>query len=536
MNISRCNLAKQGRNIEVQLGDEFICPECGTPLRAPTPDELKGKSSVLVFVIAGLAAAAAAGVFGYMKLTGPSAPQQQQAAAPEAVVPPPAAQQAAPTPQPAAASAPAPAAAVPPPAPQPPETVLFSMRGSNTIGASLGPKLAAAFMADTGDTDISIVPLQKADEVKVVGSRAGVRESIVVAAHGSATAFTGLAAGDTQVGMASRRVKPAERDALANLGDLTSPGAEHVLALDGIAVIVNPNNQVSELTKAQLRDIFSGAITDWSSVGGAPGPIHVLARDGKSGTYDTFKALVLDKTKLVANARRLEDSRELSRDVTTDTAAIGFIGLPYIADSKAVAVAEIGATPLLPNRLTVATEDYPLSRRLYLYTPTVNPNDLAQRFVQFALSGAGQAIVEQEGFIPLTIKTEAVRVPDTASGRYRALVGGAQRLSTSFRFQTNSTNLDNRALRDLDRLVNFMISAHADGSKLILVGFADNQGAASANLAVSKKRAEAVSALLARRGLRVTHVAYFGSELPVADNSTDDGREKNRRVEVYLTN
>jgi len=260
----------------------------------------------------------------------------------------------------------------------------------------------------------------------------------------------------------------------------------------------------------------------------------VLARDDKSGTFDTFKSLVLGGTKLTPDAKRIEDSRELSNQVAADQNAIGFIGLPYILSARAVPVAETGAASLLPNRLTVGTEDYALSRRLYLYTATQSPNPLVRRFTDFALSPAGQDIVEQNGFVPLTIKSESVPLPQTASTKYRSLIGKATRLSTNFRFEANSVVLDNRAQRDLDRLVNFVLSTHADASQIILVGFADNKGAPAANLTVSKKRAEAVAAGLAQRGLRVGHVAAFGADLPVADNTSDDGREKNRRVEVYL--
>ncbi|MEJ0047944.1 MAG: OmpA family protein [Rhodospirillales bacterium] len=136
--------------------------------------------------------------------------------------------------------------------------------------------------------------------------------------------------------------------------------------------------------------------------------------------------------------------------------------------------------------------------------------------------------------MPLTVKPEAAAIPQAAPDRFRQLVGRATRLSTNFRFQPNSVALDNRGQRDLDRLVNFIVSVHAASTQVILVGFADNTGNPIANLAVSKKRAEAVAAGLAERGLRVGQVAAFGAELPVADNNSDDGREKNRRVEVYV--
>jgi phosphate transport system substrate-binding protein len=415
-----------------------------------------------------------------------------------------------------------------------PETVLLRLSGSNTVGAVLGPRLAQAFMTETGDANVAIVPGPAADETRIVGQRGEKREVIAVSAHGSATAFTDMARGATEIGMASRRIKPAEARTLAAAGDMTDEGHEHVLALDGIAVIVNPANNVASFTITQLHDIFSGTITDWAQVGGPPGKIHILARDNQSGTFDTFKALVLGTAKISADARRIEDSRELSMDVSADQNAIGFIGLPYVLAARAVPIADTGATALLPNRLTVGTEDYPLARRLFLYTGAPGGNPLVARFTEFALSPAGQAIAEEAGFVALTVKPEAAVVPQGAPDRLRQLIGHATRLSTNFRFQPNSTLLDNRGQRDLDRLVNFAVSAHATPGQIILVGFADNQGKASSSLTISRKRAEAVAAGLAERGLPVKQLAAFGADLPVADNGTEEGREKNRRVEVYI--
>lgn len=536
-NFDYCSLADQRRELQVRVGDAFTCPECGKPLKAPPGDAAPGGNQrVIVFAAIG---AAVLGIGGYAAMTMLRSAPPAAPAAPAANEAPPAAPAAppapAPAPAPAAASAPPAAAPAAPPPPPEPEDVLLRLRGSNTIGSKLGPQLAAAYLAQNGDSDIRTVPGANAEETKVSGLHNGKREAIIIAAHGSATAFTGLAAGDTDIGMASRRVKPAEADALKALGDMTSPANEHVLALDGIAVIVNPANQVAALTKDQLRGIFAGTIKNWAELGGAPGAIDVYARDDKSGTFDTFKALVLDKTPLVTTAKRFEDSRELSGNVASDPQGIGFVGLPYVLNARAVAVAENGASPLVPNRLTIGTEDYALSRRLFLYTPTVAKNPAVTPFVTFALSEAGQKIAEGVGFVPLTIRTAEVTVPQTASDRYRALVASAQRLSTNFRFRSNSAVLDNRGLRDLDRVVDFIVAQKANPQKLILIGFADNRGGAEGNLAVSRKRADAVAQALAQRGIKVGQVAAFGAELPVADNASDDGREKNRRVEVFLT-
>ena len=228
-------------------------------------------------------------------------------------------------------------------------------------------------MREKGATGVRVViaPGANEEEKTVEGTLPGdgAASEIQVQAHGSATAFTGLADGSCDIGMASRKIKPDEIAKLSALGDMTSPASEHIVGLDGIAVIVNQANPLTSLTKDQLSKIFSGATTDWSAAGGGSGTIHLYARDDKSGTFDTFKSLVLGSANLASSARRFEDSSALSDAVANDANGIGFIGLPYVRSAKAIAVAETGAMPMLPNRFTVATEDYPLSRRLYLYTP-----------------------------------------------------------------------------------------------------------------------------------------------------------------------
>src|SRR5262249_20205022 len=152
----------------------------------------------------------------------------------------------------------------------------------------------------------------------------------------------GLAQGRCDVGMASRPMSEAERSALAAKGiaDLRAPATEHVIALDGIAIIVHPNNPVGSLSVAQARGIFTGAIADWSAVGGAPGPIKVRARDDQSGTYDTLRHLVLGNAALLPGAARFADSVRLSEQVAADEGAIGFVGFPYVRSARALAIAD----------------------------------------------------------------------------------------------------------------------------------------------------------------------------------------------------
>src|SRR5262249_30755002 len=117
---------------------------------------------------------------------------------------------------------------------------------------------------------------------------------VEIKAHGSDTAVKALQNEECDIGMLSRKLKSDEVQMLAKFGDMKSRGSENVIAMDGIAVIVNKSNPIQELRLQQIAQIFTGEFTEWSNVDkGAHGEINVYARDDKSGTFDTFKSLVL---------------------------------------------------------------------------------------------------------------------------------------------------------------------------------------------------------------------------------------------------
>jgi phosphate transport system substrate-binding protein len=446
-------------------------------------------------------------------------------------------------PSPLAAITPLTTLTAPTPTP-PPLKVSLQIHGSNTIGSKLIASLLDGFLRQEGWSNITRVPGKDPDEYSLQGIASGTSgvQSIEVEAHGSATAFDSLAKAACDIGMASRKIKPAEQAMLTALGDMTSPACEHVLALDGIAIVVNKSNPVANLSRKQIQAIFSGQTTDWSKVGGSPGHIDLFARDDRSGTYDTFKSLVLESTPLAPDAKRFEDSSALSDAVSSDPNAIGFVGLPFVRSARAVPVSDQNTAPLLPSVFTVAREDYVFSRRLFLYTPANPPNPLTLRFIQFATSDAGQEIVAREGFVNQIVKKEDPKLADgpavpAASDlppEYARLTANAERLSVDFRFRTGSSQLDNKAVDDLDRVTTYLASPTARGKEVMLIGFADNKGNPQANQTLSNERAKIVAHQFSSRGVLAAISTGFGSAVPVASNETDEGREKNRRVEVWL--
>ena len=411
------------------------------------------------------------------------------------------------------------------------------IQGSNTIGANLGPALVRAMLAEQGLHDIHSVPVIPPNEHSIVGTTAqGQQIRVDVAAHGSGTGFTALAAGRADLVASSRPIKDRELVDLEPLGDLKSPGAEQVIAIDGLAIILHPHNPLNQLNTEQLAQIYSGQISRWEQLGGTGGAIHLYARDDQSGTWETFKELVLNRNgqPLSSTAQRFESSEELSDAVSHDPQAIGFIGLPYIREAKAVAIVDGASQPMLPLSSLIASEDYPLSRRLFFYLPPAANNPWAKALVNFTQSPQGQAIVGQNGFVAQSVQADSVLPGAHMPQAYQALTREAQRLSVNFRFEEGSASLDNKARQDLLRVVDYL-SAHGKLDKQVtLVGFGDAKDDPQRAQLLSRLRAMAVRRELVKSGVVLREIRGYGAQMPVAANTEDEGRLKNRRVEVWV--
>ncbi len=414
---------------------------------------------------------------------------------------------------------------------------LLCLAGSSTIGERLAPALAQQFLNDLGASNVQVLPGTTAGEQLVQGVLPGVKAASVIRVEtgGTSAGFDALGSGSCDMVMATRRIKQEEITRLPEMGDMSSASNEHLLALDGIVIAVNAANPVRSLTKEQLSGIFSGSVSDWSQVGGQRGPIKIYSSAEKSESYEAFSALVLGDAQLAGTAKRLDNDAAVADAVASDAAGIGFSSLEHVSKAQPIAVSERGATALPPNRFTIATEDYPLSRRLYLYTPANPANEYVRRFLQFAASKSGQDTVAAAGFVPQTlVAQEAAATAGKAPVEYQRLTRGAGRLSLDFRFLTGRAALDNKAMADLNRVVDFVGDLGYGGNNILLFGFCDSTGNPQTNLNLSTERAKTVAAELAKRGLKPGVVVGFGPYLPVASNDTGAGREKNRRVEIWL--
>jgi phosphate transport system substrate-binding protein len=222
---------------------------------------------------------------------------------------------------------------------------------------------------------------------------------VQVTGGGSGTGIAALINGTTDVCMSSRPIKPAENAQLAR--QFGQPAHETVVAKDGLALYVHESNPLKELTVAQLKSIYTGAVTDWKDLGGKPGRINVYGRENNSGTYVYFKEHVLEEADFAAGVQTLPGTAAVVNAVTQDPAGIGYGGAAYAKGVRDLAIKVDDATPgVLPSLETVRAGSYPISRALYFYTRKA-PEGAVGEFIGFALSDSGQAVVNQVGYFPV---------------------------------------------------------------------------------------------------------------------------------------
>ncbi len=229
---------------------------------------------------------------------------------------------------------------------------------------------------------------------------------ISVTGGGSGTGIAALINGTVDIANASRQIKKEEIEEAQSNG--VEP-VEFVISRDAIAVIVNPENPINELTLQQISDIYSGVISNWSEVGGDDRPIVRLSRETNSGTHVYFLETVLrlgekdNKTFFSSNTLLLPSSEGIIAEVRQNPNAIGYDGLGYVPhDLKTIAIAEeSGGAYVLPSVETVNDSTYPIARDLYMYTAG-EPTGTVKIYLEWIItSDEAQGIVKELGFVPI---------------------------------------------------------------------------------------------------------------------------------------
>ncbi|UUV17183.1 phosphate ABC transporter substrate-binding protein [Fusobacteria bacterium ZRK30] len=269
----------------------------------------------------------------------------------------------------------------------------------------LGVSLLLLVACGEGKTKSEVIKLQGSDTI--LNTSQAIAEEfmkenkearIAVTGGGSGTGIAAKLNGTVHVAMASRSIKDKEVKKAKEVGiDLE----EIVLGFDGITVIINHDNKITDLDKATLGKVFAGEVTNWNELGGEDAEIVVLSRDSSSGTHSYFKEEIVRNGKKESDKEYgpktlyMPSNQAILQEVKSNKYAIGYIGMGYMEDS----VNALSVNGIEPTFKNVADKNYPIAREVYWYVDGDRKGDEA-KLVDFALSPKGQAIVKSEGFVP----------------------------------------------------------------------------------------------------------------------------------------
>ncbi len=249
-----------------------------------------------------------------------------------------------------------------------PEIKKVSMAGSTTV-LPIAQATAEAFMQEHQDVDVSV--------------RGG----------GSSVGIAGVIQGTVDIGSASRLAKEKEQKKAQAAGVQL---VKHIVAFDGIAVVVDKSNLIGQISLSDLADIYSGKISNWKELGAEDKKIVVISRDASSGTFETFEKRVMRKQKIVATALNLGSNNAVVSSVASTKGAIGYVGYGYIRSK--VNVLKVEGVSI--SKKVIKSGEYPISRSLQMYTAG-QPKGMVKTYLDFVKSKEGQKVVSGQGFVEI---------------------------------------------------------------------------------------------------------------------------------------
>ncbi|WP_371171511.1 phosphate ABC transporter substrate-binding/OmpA family protein [Aliiroseovarius sp. 2305UL8-7] len=366
-----------------------------------------------------------------------------------------------------------------------------------------------------------------------------------------------MAAKEAGIVFTESPARKAHRAAVADSGggNLRDFAQERVIAVDGFTMIVNPANNVPHLSIEQATQIFKGEITNWSEVGGSNAPINVYTFNPGTEAFHMIEELLFKKQEVnvTEDSSVVHSTRELTTAVLDDPAGFGIVSFSSKRDARAVPLRSECGIIQAPSAFNIKTEEYELQSRVIAYNRR-DVQGLGREFVDYLEDSDIDGLVSKAGLTSLTIVSDTQQEAierltaelEEGENEYEAELAEAllknmnthERLSTTFRFAPGSDRLDNKARRDMARMLSYI--AERKPSEIVVVGFTDNKGPFDPNLLISRERAQSVLEKLQAAatdgqldGITLKAEGY-GELEPVACNTNPKGRATNRRVEFWV--
>lgn len=402
-----------------------------------------------------------------------------------------------------------------------------------SLGKTLVPNLVGGYLQSLGYGDVNLE--RKNGVTRLIGRRS----------FGS-----GFLAVDLENRLPGSTVSPKNKCLILDIGE--SSDAPGTFGVQGIAVVVHPDNPVTTLSISQVADIFSGKIKTWSELkDGGDGDISVILPGTRPVLTSQFREMVMDPydEKLLVSESTSGDDH--LKQIEENPYAIAFC-LPGEMKGKLKSIrikSASDALPLSPSSINLKTLDYPLLRFISVKAHQ-STDTFMKEFISYCQSDAGQnAVNKSTGYIAAGA-SPLIETPDEDNHRrtllsnpdvpetYKEAIAKADRKNSpsNFRFipGTSKFELTDHSQASLDALARYLRSSPDQYKNVILIGFADSYGDAEANRIYSGKRADSIAEKLTEKGITNIVTLGIGEEMPVADNDKEEGRAANRRVEVWL--
>ncbi|MEM6825419.1 MAG: PstS family phosphate ABC transporter substrate-binding protein [Pseudomonadota bacterium] len=335
--------------------------------------------------------------------------------------------------------------------------------GSDTIALGMMPLLIAGFAAAMdAEAELTNTAVPGQTVAQIIGDDGFGDEigSYLVTSSSTEAAFDALMNGEAKIGLASRRIMPAEARRLksSGAGNMVNPSQERVVAVDSLVVITHPENPVSDLSVEDLRRIYRGEVSNWADVGGPDMQITRVARSDGDATRTFFDGRILGGSGAtrVGDIAVAADDQEMAAMVNAEPGAIGYVGYAFQRGAKPLTLVNECGIAMVPDAFSAKTEEYALGRRLYLYNRGDAVDDATAEFLDFAISEEADGVVAKSGFIDLGIESRpqdmngdramgllTSAADDFEAGVMREMLAAmvtSDRLSTTFRFRTGSSN------------------------------------------------------------------------------------------------
>lgn len=341
--------------------------------------------------------------------------------------------------------------------------------------------------------------------------------SVRVTGHATTTGgIRELLAGDLDAAFSSRDATPSE-DEQARVDGFRFDDADsrHVIGVDVVAVAVHPQNPLDSMTYDQVIGVFcTGTVTSWESLGGT-GAIHAVVPEPDSGARALFEDFFCGP-KGLSPRHEVASAVHIANLLASDPAAISIVSLADRAGKSMALRVQPTASPVRPSQANIVRGSYPLYGDLFFYTRGRPEGDL-RGFLDWVLSPAGQEVVDEQRYVPLSLRPE--------------VAVEARPLRETIHFEVDASTPDQRSAARLALLIREL--EEKQFRHVVLEGFTDDREAEPYKL--SERRASAVRTLLLDR-LPQLYVELIprGPSNPIAPNDTPYGRQVNRRVQIYI--